>query len=90
MPIYYANQGVLLEHIYTYRIRFLESLVVTDIEEMLFGSSVLSVFTNENSGIIDDTVICKHTDHLYVMSNVACADKDLAHVRTKMEEFQKK
>ncbi|RIB04162.1 hypothetical protein C2G38_2223101 [Gigaspora rosea] len=110
MPVYYANQGVLSEHIHTReyaslfdvshmlqfkilgkdRIRFLESLVVADIEEMPFGSSVLSVFTNENGGIIDDTVICKHADHLYVVSNAACADKDLAHVRTKMGEFQKK
>ncbi|CAG8538454.1 19682_t:CDS:2 [Gigaspora margarita] len=110
MPVYYANQGVLSEHIHTReyaslfdvshmlqfkilgkdRIRFLESLVVADIEEMPFGSSVLSVFTNENGGIIDDTVICKHADHLYVVSNAACADKDLAHVRTKMGEFQNK
>ncbi|CAG8499811.1 19735_t:CDS:2, partial [Racocetra persica] len=43
-----------------------------------------------NGGIIDDTVICKHADHLYIVSNAACADKDLNHIRTKMGEFQKK
>ncbi|RIB18956.1 hypothetical protein C2G38_2131770 [Gigaspora rosea] len=110
MPVYYANQSVLSEHIHTREyallfdilhmlqfkilgkdcIRFLESLVVANIEEMPLGSSVLSVLTNENGGIIDDNVICKHANHLYVVSNAACADKDLAHVRTKMGEFQKK
>ncbi|CAG8632600.1 16112_t:CDS:2, partial [Gigaspora rosea] len=100
MPVYYANQSVLSEHIHTREyallfdilhmlqfkilgkdcIRFLESLVVANIEEMPLGSSVLSVLTNENGGIIDDNVICKHANHLYVVSNAACADKDLAHV----------
>ncbi|CAG8848324.1 14773_t:CDS:2, partial [Racocetra persica] len=85
MPVHYANQGILSEHLHTReyaslfdvshmlqfrilgkdRIRFLESLIVADIEEMPFGASVLSVFTNENGGIIDDTVICKHADHLF-------------------------
>ncbi|CAG8490365.1 771_t:CDS:2 [Ambispora gerdemannii] len=71
------------------KIKFLEKLVVADLEKLLIGNSTLSVFTNENGGIIDDTVICKHDDHLYIVSNAACADKDLAHIQKHLSEFQK-
>ena len=40
-------------------IPFLEKLVVGDIQSVQNGSGTLSVFTNENGGIIDDTVITK-------------------------------
>ncbi|CAG8480740.1 3498_t:CDS:2, partial [Ambispora leptoticha] len=71
------------------KIKFLEKLVVADLEILPIGNSTLSVFTNENGGIIDDTVICKHDDHLYIVSNAACADKDLAHIQKHLSEFQK-
>lgn len=38
---------------------FLETLVVGDVAGIKNGSGSLSVFTNENGGIIDDTVITK-------------------------------
>ncbi|KAG0310670.1 hypothetical protein BGZ99_000217 [Dissophora globulifera] len=72
------------------RVKFYESLTVADIEKLPVGSSTLSVFTNENGGIIDDTIICKHQDSLYVVSNAGCADKDLAHIRSHLKEFQNK
>ncbi|KAF9961017.1 hypothetical protein BGZ72_005140 [Mortierella alpina] len=72
------------------RIKFYESLTVADIENLPVGSSTLSVFTNENGGIIDDTIICKHQDSLYVVSNAGCADKDLAHIRAHLKTFQNK
>lgn len=71
------------------RVPFLEKLVVADVEALPYGTSTLSVFTNENGGIIDDTVICKHEDHVYIVSNAGCADKDLAHIRAHLAEFQK-
>ena len=40
-------------------IKFLEGLVVGDIEGIPDGQGSLSVFTNEQGGIIDDTVITK-------------------------------
>ncbi|KAG0216076.1 hypothetical protein BGX28_005971 [Mortierella sp. GBA30] len=72
------------------RVKFYESLTVADIENLPVGSSTLSVFTNENGGIIDDTIICKHEDSLYVVSNAGCADKDLAHIRSHLTAFQNK
>ncbi|KAF9940432.1 hypothetical protein BGZ65_007051 [Modicella reniformis] len=72
------------------RVKFFESITVADIENLPVGSSTLSVFTNENGGIIDDTIICKHEDSLYVVSNAGCADKDLAHILGHLKDFQNK
>ncbi|KAJ3311852.1 hypothetical protein HDV04_003592 [Boothiomyces sp. JEL0838] len=71
-------------------VKFLESLVVADLVNLPVGSSTLSVFTNENGGIIDDTVINKESeDAFYVVSNAGCADKDLAHIREQLAIFKK-
>lgn len=40
-------------------VAFLEKLVVGDVAGIKNGSGSLSVFTNEQGGIIDDTVITK-------------------------------
>ena len=40
-------------------VRFLEGLVVGDIQGIQNGSGSLSMFTNENGGIVDDTVVTK-------------------------------
>jgi hypothetical protein len=53
-------------------IPFLETLVVGDIVGLAPGTGTLSVFTNENGGVIDDTVITKVglgfrvTQHIYL------------------------
>jgi len=70
------------------RVNFIEKLVVGDIATLKEGTATLSLFTNPSGGIIDDTVICKQSDHLYVVSNAGCADKDLAHIRSYLEKFQ--
>uniref|UniRef100_A0A3P8V0P4 Aminomethyltransferase n=1 Tax=Cynoglossus semilaevis TaxID=244447 RepID=A0A3P8V0P4_CYNSE len=64
------------------RVRFMESLVVADIAELKDNQGTLSLFTNENGGIMDDLIVTK-TDqgYLYVVSNAGCADKDSAHMK---------
>jgi len=71
-------------------VKFLESLVVADVAALKTGQAVLSLFTNENGGIIDDTVISKYDDHLYVVSNAGCADKDLAHLNAHLKVHKAK
>jgi aminomethyltransferase len=71
--------------------KFLESLVVADLEGLPIGNSTLSLFTNEKGGIIDDTVINKQSErNFYVVSNAGCADKDLAHIRSQLQSFKAK
>lgn len=62
------------------RVKFLESLVVADIEGLQENTGTLSLFTNENGGIKDDLIINKKADELYVVSNAGCADKITAHL----------
>lgn len=42
----------------------------------------LTLLTNEKGGITDDLIVTNTSEnHLYVVSNAACADKDLAILR---------
>ena len=67
------------------RIKFLESLVVADIAGLADYTGTLSLFTTEDGGIIDDLIINKTPEHLYVVSNAGCADKVLEHLQVTME-----
>lgn len=68
------------------RVKCLESLVVADVEGTPENSGGLSLFMNENGGIIDDCIINNAGDHLYVVSNAGCAHK----VRPLMEASEAK
>ncbi|KAJ2304995.1 hypothetical protein IWW52_004971 [Coemansia sp. RSA 2704] len=70
------------------RHRFLEHLVVGDLKELPVGGATLSLFTNNQGGIEDDTIVTQQQDSLYVVSNAGCADKDLAHLLTHAKRFQ--
>jgi len=63
--------------------------VVADILSLKTGGATLSVFTNELGGIIDDTVIQRQDDHIYVVCNAGCAEKDLRHLSTRLQRFNK-
>ncbi|KAL8140323.1 hypothetical protein V2J09_006344 [Rumex salicifolius] len=72
-------------------IPFLEKLVIGDIAGLAPGTGTLSVFTNEKGGAIDDTVITKvDNDHIYLVVNAGCRDKDLAHIEEHMKVFKAK
>ncbi|XP_021769274.1 aminomethyltransferase, mitochondrial [Chenopodium quinoa] len=72
-------------------IPFLEKLVVGDIAGLSPGTGTLSVFTNEKGGTIDDSVITKvKDDHIYLVVNAGCRDKDLAHIEEHMKAFKSK
>jgi aminomethyltransferase len=64
------------------RFKFIESLVVSDIEGLKPDNGTLTVFTNERGGIIDDLIVTNTSQgYLYVVSNAGCADQDLAHMK---------
>ncbi|XP_037540906.1 aminomethyltransferase, mitochondrial [Nematolebias whitei] len=71
------------------RVKFLESLVVADVEELKDNQGTLTLFINEKGGIIDDLIVTK-TDqgYLYVVSNAGCADKDSALLKARLAEFK--
>lgn len=67
------------------RIKFLESLVVADVAGLTDYTGTLSLFTTEEGGIIDDLIINKTPEHLYVVSNAGCADKVLEHLQDRLK-----
>uniref|UniRef100_A0A8V1AE35 Aminomethyltransferase n=1 Tax=Gallus gallus TaxID=9031 RepID=A0A8V1AE35_CHICK len=71
------------------RVRFLESLVVGDIAELRPGQGTLTLLTNERGGIVDDLIVTNTAeDHLYVVSNAGCADKDRAVMEGRAAELR--
>ncbi|XP_048344489.1 aminomethyltransferase, mitochondrial [Sphaerodactylus townsendi] len=71
------------------RVKFLESLVVGDIAELKPDQGTLSLFTNEKGGILDDLIATSTSEqHLYVVSNAGCRDKDLALMQDKAKEMK--
>jgi aminomethyltransferase len=72
------------------RIDFLESVVVGDIHALATNQMRLSVLTNEAGGIIDDCMITRKGDHIYMVINAGCKEKDIAHLNAKLKEFNAK
>lgn len=69
-------------------IAFLETLVVGDIQKLADGTGSLSVMTNGEGGIIDDTVITKVSgSEVYMVLNAGCRDKDLAHITEQHSKY---
>lgn len=67
---------------------FLEWLTPSCLASLSPYSSTLSVLLNEKGGIIDDTVITKHSeDAFYVVTNAGRRDRDLSWFAQKVEEW---
>mmetsp|Transcript_58293 Transcript_58293/g.68071 ORF Transcript_58293/g.68071 Transcript_58293/m.68071 type:complete len:415 (+) Transcript_58293:49-1293(+) len=69
------------------RVKFIESVVVGDIAGLAPGTGRLSLITNENGGIIDDTVITNAGDYVYMVVNGACKFGDMKHFEEQMASF---
>ena len=61
------------------RVKFLEILTTVDLAALdeTFGS--LTVITTPQGTIVDDTIVHKNADHLAMVVNAGCQDKDYAH-----------
>mmetsp|Transcript_7075 Transcript_7075/g.27116 ORF Transcript_7075/g.27116 Transcript_7075/m.27116 type:complete len:379 (-) Transcript_7075:33-1169(-) len=68
--------------------RFLERVCVGDILGLKPGEGRLSLLTNANGGIIDDTVISNKGDHYYMVVNGATKAGDIAHFEEQLQGFE--
>lgn len=67
---------------------FLESLCPSSLAQLPEYTSTLSVLLNETGGIIDDTILTKHTDsEFYVVTNAGRREEDLAWFGRKLAEW---
>lgn len=56
----------------------IESLCTADIKGMTVGTSSLTMFTNDNGGILDDLIVSKSgEEQLYIVSNAAMKSQDM-------------
>lgn len=60
----------------------LETLVPADIVGLGAGRQRYGLFTNDAGGVLDDLMIANKGDHLFLVVNAACADQDIAHLKT--------
>ncbi|XP_003702928.2 aminomethyltransferase, mitochondrial [Megachile rotundata] len=68
---------------------FLESLSTSDLKNLQKGSAVLTVFTNENGGIVDDLIITKDDENsFFVVSNAGRREEDSDLLLQRQEEFK--
>lgn len=70
------------------RVAFMETVTVCDVQALPENSGGLSLITNDHGGIIDDCIVTKLPDSLFVVLNAGCKEKDLAHMATKLDEFK--
>ncbi|XP_043498943.1 aminomethyltransferase, mitochondrial [Polistes fuscatus] len=69
---------------------FLESLTTSDLKKLNEGSATLTVFTDENGGILDDLIITKDKDDQYfVVSNAGRRKEDTQLLLLQAENFKK-
>jgi aminomethyltransferase len=61
--------------------RALEALVPGDLQSLAPGRMRYTLLLNENGGIIDDLMVTRREDGLFLVVNAACKDQDLAHLR---------
>src|SRR4029079_1455157 len=60
----------------------LESLVPVDVVDLAVGKQRYAFFTNTSGGILDDLMITRREDHLFLVVNAACKAADIHHLVT--------
>jgi aminomethyltransferase len=62
----------------------LETLVPVDVIDLGVFKQRYALFTNEQGGILDDLMICRRPDDLFVVVNAGCKAQDIAHMQAKI------
>jgi len=62
----------------------LETLVPVDITGLAPGTQRYALFTNDAGGILDDLMVTRREDHLFLVVNAACKEADTAHLRARL------
>ena len=60
----------------------LETLVPGEIQALKPGRQRYTLFTNEQGGILDDLMVTRFNDHLFLVVNAGCKGQDIEHMRT--------
>lgn len=63
----------------------LERLVPANIIGLAEGRQRYGLFTNDAGGVLDDLMIARHADALFLVVNAGCADRDIAHLQAHID-----
>ena len=62
----------------------LETLVPVDIVDLAVGKQRYALFTNEQGGILDDLMVTRRANDLFLVVNAACKAQDIAHLQARI------
>ena len=62
----------------------LESLVPVDVVGLAEGKQRYALFTNDAGGILDDLMVTRRADHLFLVVNAGCKVADIDHLRAEI------
>ena len=68
--------------------KFLETLLVGDVQGLDVRRGCLSLVMHEGGGIIDDTIVMNANGHVHMVVNGACKVKDMAHFEAQLAAFK--
>jgi len=64
----------------------LEALVPGDLQALSHGQMRYTMFTNDQGGILDDLMVTRRGDHLFLIVNAACKEQDFEHMQAHLGE----
>jgi len=71
-------------------VQFFEKLCTADLQKLPEKTSVLTVFTNDKGGILDDLIVTKiSNDHLYIVSNATRRGQDQKLILSALDNYKK-
>lgn len=70
------------------REKFMKWATPIDLGKLNNGQGCLTMILNEKGGIKDDCIVSKYDDHLFLVLNAGCKDKDVAHLEGLMKDFK--
>jgi aminomethyltransferase len=62
----------------------LETLVPQDVIDLPRGRQRYALFTDDTGGILDDLMVTRRDDHLFLVVNAACKQADIAHLSARI------
>lgn len=67
--------------------RALETLVPADIVGLAQGKQRYTMFTDDGGGVLDDLMVSRQADHLFLVVNASRKEADEAHLRAHLTPF---
>ncbi len=68
-------------------VAFADYLVTQNIAGLQVGRAVYCLMCNQSGGIVDDLIVYREPDAVFLVINSATTDKDVAHIRERAKAF---